>query len=159
MAENEIRSVDESVYHRPYLVEYGCLCEEVMTKHGVQHVKLADYVPVLKAEITRDDGKEQKKLFRVSAVHLSGIQLPEITVTAEEMTAAKWMIARWGSLGAPQPKQSTQNKICHAIMNTKENVKKETVYLQTGWHRIRNEYFRRFLNDGDLKHSIIYRSV
>ena len=141
MAENQVNTVDESVYHHPYLVEHGCLCEEVMTKHGVQHVKLADYVPVLKAEITRDDGEEQKKLFRVSAVHSSGIRLPEITITAEEMTAAKWMIARWGSLGAPQPKQSTQNKICHAIMNTKENVKKETVYLQTGWHRIRNEYF------------------
>ena len=141
MAKNEISSVDESVYRLPYLVEYGCLCEEVVTKHGVQHVKLADYVPVLTAEITRDDGTEQKKLFRVSAVHSSGVQMPEVTVTAEEMTAAKWMLARWGSLGAPQPKQSTQNKICHAIMNTKENVKRETVYLQTGWHRIKNEYF------------------
>ena len=141
MTENEIYSVNESIYHRPYLAEYGCLCEEVMTRHGVQHVKLADFVPVLKAEITKDDGTEAKKLFRVSAVHSSGIQLPDVTVTAEEMTAAKWMLAKWGSLGAPQPKHNVQNKICHAIMNTKENVKRETVYLQTGWHRIGNKYF------------------
>lgn len=67
--------------------------------------------------------------------------MPKITVTAEEMISAKWMLLKWGSLGAPQPKQSTQNKICHAIMNTKENVKKEIVYLQTGWHKIENEYF------------------
>jgi len=141
MAENQIKSVDENVYHAPYLVEYGCLCEEVMTKHGIQHVKLADYVPVLTAEITTDDGTEQKKQFRVSAVHASGVKLPEVTVTAEEMTSMKWMLAKWGALGMPQPKHNVQSKICHAIMNTKENVKKETVYLQTGWHRIGNEYF------------------
>ncbi|MBR1528999.1 MAG: hypothetical protein IJ642_06830 [Oscillospiraceae bacterium] len=77
MAENQVNTVDKSIYHHPYLVENGCLCEEVITKHGVQHVKLADYVPVLKAEITKDDGQEPKKLFYVSAVHSSGLQMPE----------------------------------------------------------------------------------
>lgn len=141
VTESEINFIHKNVYHYPYLVKDGCLCEEVMTKHGPQHVKLADYVPVLTAEITRDDGTEQKKLFRVSAVHASGVQLPEVTVSAEEISSMKWTLIKWGALGAPQPKHNVQNKICHAIMNTKENVKKETVYLQTGWHRIGNEYF------------------
>ena len=141
MTKSEINFINKSAYHHPYLVKDGCLCEEVITKHGPQHVKLADYVPVLTAEITTDDGTEQKKQFKVSVVHTSGVQLPEVTVTAEEMTSMKWLLAKWGALGMPQLKHSVQNKICHAIMNTKENVKKETVYLQTGWHRIENEYF------------------
>ena len=82
--------IDRSVYEEPYVVNDGCLCEEVTTKNGTAYVKLADYVPVLRREITYDDGDVQKKQFLISAKHTSGITLPEVFVSAEEMQNMKW---------------------------------------------------------------------
>lgn len=132
--------IDESVYEPPYAVKNNCLYEIVNVKDQVIPVKLADFVPMLAAEITRDDGTEQSKMFKVGAVHKSGIILPEVTVSAEEMQSMKWLLNRWGAYGAAQPKQNVLSKICHAILSTKTVVEFRTVYLQTGWKKINGEY-------------------
>ncbi|MBQ2580201.1 MAG: hypothetical protein II574_01080, partial [Ruminococcus sp.] len=141
MTDNEIQTnVDESVYEKPYLVKDGCLYEEVVTKSGTEHVKLADFVPVLRAEVTYDDGTEPSKRFRVAATHKSGTVLPEQVVSADEMMSMKWLIQRWGKKGAAVPKQSVLAKISHAIMTTSGDVPSETIYAQTGWKLIDGEY-------------------
>lgn len=132
--------IDETVYNYPYVVKSNCLYEMVQVKDQVVPMKLADFVPTLISEITRDDGTEQKKMFKVGAVHKSGIKLSEQIVSADEMQNMKWLLNRWGALGAAQPKQNVLSKICHAIMLTKCEVKFETMYLQTGWKKINGEY-------------------
>lgn len=132
--------IDETVYNYPYVVKSNCLYEMVQVKDQVVPMKLADFVPKLISEITRDDGTEQKKMFKVGAVHKSGIKLSEQIVSADEMQNMKWLLNRWGALGAAQPKQNVLSKICHAIMLTKGEVKFETMYLQTGWKKINGEY-------------------
>ncbi len=124
----------------PTLLKSNCLYEMVQVKDQVVPMKLADFVPTLISEITRDDGTEQKKMFKVGAVHKSGIKLSEQIVSADEMQNMKWLLNRWGALGAAQPKQNVLSKICHAIMLTKGEVKFETMYLQTGWKKINGEY-------------------
>ena len=131
---------DESVYEAPYVVKDGCLYEITIVKQQVVPVKLADFVPVLTAEVTYDDGTEQKKLFCISAVHKSGVVMSEVTVSAEEMQSMKWMLNRWGKLGSAQPKYNVLSKICHAIMSTLKEIRFETVYQQTGWKKINGEY-------------------
>ncbi len=141
LAEEKIEdAIDESVYDPPYAVKSGCLYEMVQIKEQIVPVKLADFVPVLAAEITRDDGTEQTKQFKVSAIHKSGIILPEVTVSADEMQSMKWLLNRWGAYGAAQPKQNVFSKICHAILSTQTAVEFKTVYLQTGWKKINGEY-------------------
>lgn len=132
--------IDETVYNYPYVVKSNCLYEMVQVKDQVVPMKLADFVATLISEITRDDGTEQKKMFKVGAVHKSGIKLSEQIVSADEMQNMKWLLNRWGALGAAQPKQNVLSKICHAIMLTKGEVKFETMYLQTGWKKINGEY-------------------
>lgn len=93
LAEEKIEdAIDESVYDPPYAAKSGCLYEIVTVKDQVVPVKLADFVPVLVAEITRDDGMEQTKQFKVTAIHKSGITLPEVTVSADEMQSMKWLL-------------------------------------------------------------------
>ena len=76
--------IDETVYNDPYVVKSNCLYEMVQVKDQVVPMKLADFVPTLISEITRDDGTEQKKMFKVGAVHKSGIKLSEQIVSADE---------------------------------------------------------------------------
>ena len=131
---------DESMYGAPYCTQNNCLYEKKLLKDNVVHLKLADFVPLLKSEITYDDGREQKKHFKVGGIHTSGAVLPDTVVTADEMHSMKWMLSRWGTLGAAQPTPSTLNKIGHAIALTKNDVTHETVYLQTGWKKIDDRY-------------------
>ena len=146
MNENQIAQepietgIDRSVYEQPYIVKDGCLYEEVTVKNKTEYVKLADFVPVLKAEVTYDDGTEEKKKFLISAVHKSGDVLSEQLVSADEMMSMKWLLQRWGQQGAAPPKQNTLARISYAIMQTKAEYKKETVYAQTGWKLIDGEY-------------------
>ena len=146
MNENQITQepieidIDRSVYEEPYVVKDGCLYEEVTTKNKTEYVKLADFVPTLKAEITYDDGTEEKKKFLISAVHKSGDVLSEQLVSADDMQTMKWLLQRWGQQGAAPPKQNTLARISYAIMQTKAEYRKETVYAQTGWKKIGGEY-------------------
>ena len=55
---------------------------------------------------------------------------------------------RWGAYGAAQPKQNVLNKICHAILSTKTVVEFRTVYLQTGWKKVNEEYVFLMPNAG-----------
>ena len=146
-------AIDESVYDPPYAAKGGCLYEMVQIKEQIVPIKLADFVATLTAEITRDDGVEQIKQFKVSAIHKSGITLPEVTVSADEMQSMKWMLNRWGAYGAAQPKQNVLSKICHAILSTKTVVEFRTVYLQTGWKKINGEYVFLMPN-ADEKYSV-----
>ena len=132
--------IDGTIYKKPYLVIDGCLNMETMVKNQVKYVKLADFVPVLTEEITHDDGTEKRKLFKVSAVHQSGVVLPEQIVSADDMQSMKWLLQRWGQYGAVQPGQSVPQKICHAIMSPQADVPRTTVYTQTGWRKLGGEY-------------------
>lgn len=129
---------DITKYLPPYVTKDGCLYER---KSGTEIIRLADFVPLLKSEVTYYDGIEQKKQFRIGGVHCTGEELPEVTVSADDMSNMRWLLAKWGVLGAAQPGKNTLSKIGHAILCTRENVTKTTVYLQTGWHKIGREYF------------------
>ena len=117
--------IDRSVYEQPYIVKDGCLYEEVTVKNKTEYVKLADFVPVLKAEVTYDDGTEPKKMFKVAATHRSGEVLSEQLVSADEMMSMKWLLQRWGQQGAAPPKQNTLARISYAIMRPRLNTKRK----------------------------------
>ena len=80
---------DNNTYNEPYCVKDGCLYETVERKGKVTMVRLCDYVPVLKSEITFDDGSECRKAFEIGAVHSNGTTMPTVTVTADEMSSLR----------------------------------------------------------------------
>ena len=131
---------DNNIYNEPYCVREGCLYETIERKGKVTTVRLCDYVPVLKSEITFDDGTEQRKAFEIGAVHSNGTTMPTVTFNADEMSSMKWLIEKWGSLGSYSPANNTLGKIRHAIMSTKSDVEFKTVYSQTGWRKIGEQY-------------------
>ena len=94
---------ENNIYNEPYCVKNGCLYETVERKGKVTTVRLCDYAPVLKSEITFDDGSECRKAFEIGAVHSNGTTMPTVAVTADEMSSMKWLIEKWGSLGSYSP--------------------------------------------------------
>ena len=132
---------DDTFYKEPYYAMDGCLYEEVIKNGKTFMVKLCDYVPILKSEITYDDGTDRKKVFEVSAKHASGVTLPTTKVTAEDMKSMTWLLDKWGALGSYSPAGNTANHIRHAILMTKGEIDFRTIYSQTGWRKIDGEWF------------------
>lgn len=132
---------DDTFYKEPYYAMDGCLYEEVIRNGKTFMVKLCDYLPVLRSEITYDDGTDRKKVFEVSAKHASGVTLPTTKVTAEDMKSMTWLLDKWGALGSYSPAGNTANHIRHAILMTKGEIDFRTIYSQTGWRQIDGEWF------------------
>ena len=132
---------DDSLYKEPYYTKDGCLYEEVIKNGKTNMVKLCDYLPVLRSEITYDDGTDSKKVFEVSAEHSSGVMLPTVRVSADDMSNMKWLLEKWGALGSYSPTNNTTGKIRHAITMTKADISFQTIYSRTGWREIGGEWF------------------
>ncbi|MBR1384616.1 MAG: hypothetical protein IJ555_12530, partial [Ruminococcus sp.] len=132
---------DDTLYKEPYYTKDGCLYEEVIKNGKAMMVKLCDYLPVLRSEITYDDGTDTKKVFEVTAEHSTAGTLPPVKVTAEDMKSMTWLLDRWGALGSYVPTNNTPGKIRHAITMTKSEINFRTVYSQTGWRLIDGEWF------------------
>lgn len=132
---------DDTLYKEPYYTLEGCLYEEVIRNGKAIMVKLCDYLPVLRSEITYDDGTDMKKVFEVSAEHASGVSLPTVKVTADDMLSMKWLLEKWGALGSYSPAGNAAGHIRHAITMTKAEISFRTIYSQTGWREIGGEWF------------------
>ena len=132
---------DDTIYKEPYYAMDGCLYEEVIRNGKTFMVKLCDYVPVLRSEITYDDGTDTKKVFEVTAEHSTAGTLPPVKVTAEDMRNMTWLLDKWGALGSYSPAGNTAGHIRHAITMTKGEIDFRTIYSQTGWRQIDGEWF------------------
>lgn len=132
---------DDTIYKEPYYTFDGCLYEEVIKNGKPMMVKLCDYLPVLRSEITYDDGTDRKKVFEVSAEHASGVMLPTVLVTADDMISMKWLLEKWGALGSYSPTNNAAGHIRHAITMTKAEINFRTIYSQTGWREVGGEWF------------------
>ena len=138
---NEIKKFDDTLYKEPYYTLDGCLYEEVIRNGKAIMVKLCDYLPVLRSEITYDDGTDRKKVFEVSAEHASGVTLPTVKVSADDMLSMKWLLEKWGALGSYSPAGNAAGHIRHAITMTKAEISFRTIYSQTGWREVNDEWF------------------
>lgn len=132
---------DDTLYKEPYYTLDGCLYEEVIKNGKTFMIKLCDYLPVLRSEITYDDGAERRKVFEVSAEHASGVTLPTVLVSAEDMISMKWLLEKWGALGSYSPTNNAAGHIRHAITMTKADINFRTIYSQTGWREVSGEWF------------------
>ena len=137
----ENNKFDGTLYKEPYYSLDGCLYEEVIRNGKTMMVKLCDYLPVLRSEITYDDGTERRKVFEVTAEHAGGVTLPPVKVRADEMQSMKWLLEQWGALGSYVPTNNTPGKIRHAITMTRAEILFRTVYSQTGWREINGEWY------------------
>ena len=132
---------DDTLYKEPYYTLDGCLYEEVIKNGKTFMVKLCDYLPLLRSEITYDDGTDRRKVFEVSAEHASGVVLPTVKVSADDMSNMKWLLEQWGALGSYAPSNNAAGHIRHAITMTKAEINFKTIYSQTGWREINGEWF------------------
>ncbi len=112
----------------------GCLYrKKITTKNGSQtseNIKLANFDAKILKDITRDDGVEQIKVYKIAG-KIKGKNLPDIEVPVKTFESMSW-VNMWGAKAIISPGQSLKDYIRHYIQ-INSDADESTQYSHTGW--------------------------
>lgn len=100
--------------------------------------EVANFVARPTLEVTRDDGQEEKKTFRIEGVLNGGLPLPPIDITAKDFLSMNWIMDNWGIQAAIKPGQGKKDICRDAIQNMGSDVEKHRIFTHIGWRKLEN---------------------
>lgn len=115
-----------------YAIFDGCLFYLKKMAKSEQTVRLTNFVCAITDEITKLDGENGQRFFRISGKLKDGRTLPELLIPAEELDKCDWVVQHWGA--QPQITVGTRHKD-HLVAAIKElsNPAQKVTRLHTGW--------------------------
>lgn len=109
---------------------------ETETKEGIEirEEKLSNFPARITAELTEDDGAEERRFFEIEA-RIS--KAPHVVrVPADEFEAMGWVIPKLGPVAIVEPGPRVRDRLRHAIQVVSGRPRKLTAYAHLGWRRI-----------------------
>lgn len=132
-----------------YFEEDGRLCLETYDKFGEPKTRpLANFRARIMEEVSRDDGLQIRKDFRLSAHLENGRQLPPAQIPAKEFDNLAWVRREWGAAAALAPGRTLAPHLANAILahSQANGIVRRTVFTHTGWRIINGVW--RYLHGG-----------
>lgn len=100
-------------------------------------VRLTNFLPQPKREITLDDGASTPTmLFEIAGTLETGEALPPVTVEARHFAALNWIKEAWGLRPYVAAGTGNKEKLRFVIEFAARNIKREYVYAHLGWRRL-----------------------
>jgi len=119
-----------------YYAAGGCL----YFSKGKASVMIADFVPIPKSQIFKDDGITQSMYFQIGAYKSTGF-LHDVTVSAKDFPSMTWLKANWGFSANIAPSNTAKAHLEYAISSAgQSSTKRCTVYTHTGWRNINGSW-------------------
>lgn len=121
-----------------YLCERGQVSAEKIIQGGeVTYVPLSNFAPIIREEITRDDGSEAKKEMRIEAISEAGRMLPSAVVPAGKLASMSWVMDAWGVEANIFPGQNKKDQLRYSMQQASlPGLSQRTIYSHTGWRKI-----------------------
>lgn len=125
-----------------YCADRGSLRMESKDHNGEIVTKpLANFVALITDEVTRDDGAEARREFRVEGITESGKPLPGVYVPTGRFGTMGWPLEAWGADANLYPGTTVKDKVRHAVQAASlPLMARETIYTHSGWRRIGNNW-------------------
>ena len=128
-----------------YRIVDGRTCEVAVTRDGGHDLReLANFVGVIIEEVTRDDGLDLEKVFKVQLTLPSGLTPPTKYVKASEFFEMRWPLDVGGVAAVTAAGRDTKDKLREAIQLASSHAVKRTVFSHTGWRLLDGAW--RFLH-------------
>lgn len=125
-----------------YTIENGRICFQKVQDHQDISVPLCNFTAHVTEEITRDDGMEANKYFRVQGHSSNGQFLPEIEVPADKFAGLNWVVGEWGMKAIIGAGQNSKDRLREAIQLMSQDAQHRHVYTHTGWrHHDRQDIY------------------
>jgi len=127
----------ETYYQRVlgYCIEGGCICQ-MPAEEGQSPKRLANFVALPKAVVTRDDGVSQEKLMVIAGWTQSGVPLPRARVPAKNFPGMGWVSEHWDFAANILPGNTVKDKLRYVIAEVGKMTARRTVeYSHSGWRK------------------------
>lgn len=124
----------------PYTVVGGRICYVKMVYSAEDAtpvpIPLANFDARIVAEVVRDDGSEQVRVFTLRGTTDAGATLPQVEVPAREYDRMTWVAERWGTAALVYAGPSTRDHLRVAIQYLSGRVPVRVVFAHLGWRNI-----------------------
>lgn len=128
----------------------GQIFAEKSTKDGIVETPLATGSALIREEITRDDGVDSWKEFKIEGADRQGGFLPAVNVKTSDYDRMDWTKKAWGTAfniyPGPARKDQLRFSIIEASRCAEPPMQHRAVYAHTGWRDIYGQ--RVFLFNG-----------
>ncbi len=113
---------------------------ETETKEGfeIREEKLSNFPARITAELTEDDGAEERRFFEIEARICKAPHV--VRVPADEFEAMSWVIPKLGPVAIVEPGPKVRDRLRHAIQVVSGMPRKRTAYAHLGWRRIADQW-------------------
>jgi hypothetical protein len=122
-----------------YCSEHGKLLQEKIDNSigEATYIPLATFTPLIRAEITRDNGMEARKEFLIDAISTSGRMFSNTTVLARSFAGMSWVTEAFGVEANIYAGQNKKDQLRFAIQAASiPGMERRTVYSHSGWREI-----------------------
>jgi hypothetical protein len=119
-----------------YFVEGGRICYRKKTADGSVTIPLCNFTASVADEITRDDGSETRRMFRIEGKLCNGEKLAPVRVSSAEFSSMRWTTANWGIRARVSAGFGAQDKLREAIQAFSAGAKQRRVFTHTGWAQL-----------------------
>ena len=122
-----------------YASERGRLMQERTDKQSgeISVVPLANFTPLIREEITRDDGAEVRKELLIDGIDERGHLFPEVLVPMRSFPGMSWVPEKFGIGANIYPGQTKRDQLRFAVQNASlAGLTHRTVYAHMGWRTV-----------------------
>lgn len=117
-----------------YAIQKGCFCEVRYDRNGERLFEpLANFTARISEELTKDNGVEVSRSFKVVGTLASGKPLPQEEIPAESFAGLSWLKPKWGAAPIIAAGMTARDKLREAIELASGDIPVRRVYTHTGW--------------------------
>lgn len=130
----------------PYAVVGGRICYVKMVYSADAEdvtpvpIPLANFDARIVAEVVRDDGAEQVRVFVLEGTTDTGAALPQVEIPAREYDRMTWVAERWGTAALVYAGPPTRDHLRVAIQYLSGRVPVRVVFAHLGWRNISGKW-------------------
>jgi len=119
-----------------YCIESNHICWVKQTINGEVIVPLCNFNAKIIEVVSRDNGLDISKAFKIEGIDGHGIKLPEVEVSTASFESMSWVTAEWDTRAIISANQTAKNKLREAMMLQSQDGLRRNIFSHTGWRDI-----------------------
>ncbi len=124
-----------------YDIVDGILVWVKRTSDGESEIPLCNFNARVVEDITRDNGLELSRYFKIEGSLPGNQLLPQIETMASGFNNLNWVTSEWGMKAIIAAGQSAKDRLREAIQLQSRDARQRTIYTHTGWRDIDGEVY------------------
>lgn len=141
-------AVKRDLLDDPYTFEDGVMAYEQYDQYGQKKpaIPLGNFSALITDVITKDNGRESSKYFKIKGFESNKIPLPAVEISTKNFDSMDWILDNWDVRAAISSDRSAKARIKEMLLRKSYSARRTTICTHTGWREFDGK--RTFLTAG-----------